>query len=218
MLCTGGECISPPCEATCEAGASCCGTECCAAGQLCCDPQGPIEIGPRCTAPDERGTCAMGCAPLCKCASPDTPIATEAGETAIAALRVGDLVYSIDRGRVKLVPILRTQRIPAINHQVVRVTLMTGSVLEISALHPTADGRSFGGLVRGGWLDGVEIRDVQTIPYRHAATYDILPDSDTGSYFAAGVLVASTLAESVRSSQTAPSTSPACTSSAGAAR
>ena len=49
VLCTGGECISPPCEATCEAGASCCGTECCAPGQLCCDPQGPVEIGPRCT-------------------------------------------------------------------------------------------------------------------------------------------------------------------------
>ena len=95
---------------------------------------------------------------------------------------------------------------------------MTGSVLEISALHPTADGRSFGELVRGGLLDGVEIRDVQTIPYQHAATYDILPDSDTGSYFAAGVLLASTLAERAGSAQTAPFTSPACTSSVGAAR
>jgi hypothetical protein len=160
----------------------------------------------------------MGCAPLCKCASPDTPIATEAGETAIASLRVGDLVYSVDRGAIKLVPILRTQRIPAINHQVVRLTLMTGSVLEISALHPTADGRSFGQLVRGGLLDGVEIRDVRTVPYQHAATHDILPDSDTGTYFAAGVLLASTLAERFGSAQTAPFKSPACTISVAAAR
>jgi hypothetical protein len=140
----------------------------------------------------------MGCAPLCKCASPNTPIATAAGQAPIASLKVGDLVYSVDRGAVRLVPILRTRQVPANNHRVVKLTLINGAVLEISALHPTADGRNFGELVKGNRLDGVEIRDVQTIPYRHAATYDILPDSDTGTYFAAGVLLASTLAETAR--------------------
>jgi Hint domain len=152
----------------------------------------------------------MGCAPLCKCASPDTPIATEAGQAPIASLRVGDRVYSVDRGVVRLVPIVRTQRIPAQNHRVVRLTLTTGSVLEISRLHPTADGRSFGELVKGGLLDGVEIRDTETIPYGHDATYDILPDSDTGTYFAGGVLLASTLANSARISRVEEVTAPAC--------
>ena len=104
------------------------------------------------------------------------------------------MVYSVDRGAIKLVPILRTQRLPAQNHRVVRLTLASGAVLEISALHPTADGRSMGQLVKGGSLDGVTILDSQIIPYEHSATYDILPDSDTGTYFAAGVLLGSTLA------------------------
>lgn len=31
------------------------------------------------------------------------------------------------------------------------------------------------------------------IPYGHEHTYDILPDSDTGTYVAGGVLIGSTL-------------------------
>jgi hypothetical protein len=31
------------------------------------------------------------------------------------------------------------------------------------------------------------------VPYTHEATYDILPGSSTGAYFAAGALVGSTL-------------------------
>jgi hypothetical protein len=80
------------------------------------------------------------------------------------------------------------------NHHVVHVELSTGSVLEISALHPTADGRTFGDLRDGAALGGVEIRQAITVPYEHAFTYDVLPDSDTGAYFAGGVLIGSTLA------------------------
>jgi hypothetical protein len=32
------------------------------------------------------------------------------------------------------------------------------------------------------------------VPYLHDATYDILPDSSSGAYFASGVLIGSTLA------------------------
>ena len=136
----------------------------------------------------------MGCAPLCKCAAPDTPIATPFGNKPIASLNVGDLVYSIDHGEMTTVPIVRTNRTPVSGHFVVRVVLEGGSTLEISALHPTADGRSFGVLRSGDQLDGVRIVSATTIPYLHDATYDILPDSDTGAYFAGGVLVGSTLA------------------------
>lgn len=135
----------------------------------------------------------MGCAPLCICASPDTPIATPAGNEPIASLKVGDLVYSIDHGEMTIVPIVRTNRTPVSGHSVVRVVLESGSALEISALHPTADGRNFGILGSGDQLDGVRILSATTIPYSHDATYDILPDSDTGAYFAGGVLIGSTL-------------------------
>ena len=59
--------------------------------------------------------------------------------------------------------------------------------------HPTADSRTFGDLAAGDLLDGVAIERAELIPYRHPFTHDILPDSDTGTYFAAGVLVGSTL-------------------------
>jgi hypothetical protein len=130
---------------------------------------------------------------LCKCASPDTEIATPGGTRRIAELAVGDLVYSVDRGVVKAVPIVRTQRMPVSGHRVVRVSLESGSVLEISALHPSADGRTFGDLRAGDALGGIAITDAQSVPYRYDATYDILPDSDTGAYFAGGALIGSTL-------------------------
>lgn len=191
--CTGGRCEPRPCTTTCPMGTTCCAGACCAAGQLCCDPQGPIDRGPVCTAPDDRGTCPMGCAPLCICASPDTPIATPSGERPIAGLRIGDLVYSADHAGVIVVPILQTNRTPVRQHQVVRVTLASGAVLEISAGHPTADGRTFGDLRVADTLDQVAIRALERVPYGHPYTYDILPDSASGAYFAGGVLIGSTL-------------------------
>ena len=93
------------------------------------------------------------------------------------------------------VPIRRTQRNPVSNHFVMRVELSDGRVIEISAGHPTADGHSFGDLLPGSVLGGVTVRDVRRVAYEHPFTYDILPDSDTGTYFAAGALIGSTMAK-----------------------
>ena len=128
------------------------------------------------------------------CNSPDTPIATPQGDRAIATLRVGDLVYSVDHGAVVAVPVLRATRTPVFHHRVVHLELDSGVVLEISSLHPTADGRTLGGLRAGDVLDGARVLSAQRVPYRFEHTYDILPASDTGTYFAAGVRLGSTLA------------------------
>jgi hypothetical protein len=126
------------------------------------------------------------------CAAPDTPIATPFGPRAIASLEVGELVYSVDRGAIAAVPIARTGSTPVVNHQVLR--LGNGSVLEMSPGHPTADGRALSDLERGGALDEQHaVIEVELVPYRHERTYDILPASSTGTYFAAGALVGSTL-------------------------
>jgi hypothetical protein len=126
-------------------------------------------------------------------------------------LKVGDLVYSVDRGEVVVVPLIRTNRTPVSGHTVTRVQLATGAVLEISPRHPTADGRQFGELRAGDALDGVEVVTAAAIPYEHDATYDVLPDSDSGAYFAGGVLVGSTLAAHPRlvNEPTAPAELPA---------
>jgi hypothetical protein len=138
------------------------------------------------------GTCPRGC-PACNCASPDTPVATPLGERAIASLGVGDRVTSVDHGQVVDVPIAQVHRTPAHDHHVVRVELASGSVLEISAPHPTADGRTFGDLRADDLLGGMRIERVTVVPYAAPFTYDILPASDSGIYYAGGVPVGSTL-------------------------
>jgi hypothetical protein len=202
-----GACVTPPCTgAACSNPAFCCGDQCCNAGQLCCDVPGPVERGPLCTDPVD-GTCPKGC-PACRCTSPDTPIATPEGSRPIASLRRGDYVYSVAGGRVAVVRVREVRRVPASHHVVTRLVMESGAILEISGVHPTADGRTIGELRVGDELDGVRVVGASVVPYTHDATYDILPDSDTGAYFAGGVLIGSTLA--ARAVDMPVATSPAC--------
>jgi len=154
----------------------------------------------RCEAPTGtlgNGCCMCGadglCAALCQCAAPDTPVATPTGERPIATLRPGDLVYSVHRGAMRVVPLAAVQRVPVRGHRVVRVETDDGVSILMSEGHPTADGRVFGGLRAGDRLDGRRLRVVERVVYPHDATWDILPDSDTGTYVAAGTLLGSTL-------------------------
>ena len=128
------------------------------------------------------------------CAAPDTPIATPAGDRAIASLRAGDLVYSVDRDAIVAVPLLRASKTRVGVHRIARITLADGAVLEVSPGHPTADGRLFGTLRAGDRLDPQHpIVSAELAPYWYDATYDVLPASATGTYFAAGAQIGSTL-------------------------
>jgi hypothetical protein len=80
----------------------------------------------------------------------------------------------------------------------VRLETASGAVLEISPGHPTADGRWLGEIRVADVLDGSKIVSAELVPYAHAYTYDILPASSTGAYYAAGVLIGSTLAPVTR--------------------
>jgi hypothetical protein len=113
----------------------------------------------------------------------------------MASLRVGDLVFGVSDNAVVAVPIQQVGSTPVFDHHVVRVTLSNGSVLEISPGHPTADGRTFAELEPGSALDeSHSVQSAELVRYRHARTYDILPATPSGSYFAAGTLIGSTLA------------------------
>jgi hypothetical protein len=151
--------------------------------------QGPTFTG--CFEP-VNGTCPTGCA-ACACAAPATPIATPAGDRPIADLKVGDLVYSIDHGSLAIVPIKLVHRQPVTgSHRVVELKLAHGATLSISPLHPTADGRHFSDLAAGDLVDGVRVIAARLVDYDQPFTYDILPDSDSGTYFAGGTLIGST--------------------------
>ena len=195
--CANGTCQpSWPCSlvgAACSPGATCCGGQCCTGAQICCT----VNMGPSVTACFDpvNGTCPTGCA-ACACAAPSAPIATPAGDRAIADLKVGDRVYTIDRGSLAVVPIKLVHREPVTgSHRVVELTLAHGATLRISPRHPTADGRRFSDLAAGDVVDGVRVIASRLVDYDQPFTYDILPDSDSGTYFAGGALIGSTLSD-----------------------
>lgn len=157
-----------------------------------CSTDGECDCGACVTGACHDGPGA--CRPDCACAAPDTLVATPGGERAIADLRMGDLVFSVDREGVIAVPIVRTNRVAVSEgHQVARVHLADGRNFEMTPGHPTADGRSLGDLSPGDLLGDVRVTRIEIVSYAHPYTYDILPASSTGSYFAAGALVGSTL-------------------------
>jgi len=182
-VCSAGSCLARARDAEDCSGAMQCIDV--ANGGACIEAPGPLGAG---ICRGAAGTC-FGC----DCASPETPIATPDGERPIASLRVGDLVYSLDGDAIRAVPIARVSRIAVFHHRVVQVRLQNGRTLAISAGHPTADGRSFATLDAGEELGGVPIVEAAFVDYPYAFTHDILPASSTGTYFAAGVPIGSTL-------------------------
>jgi hypothetical protein len=184
--------IDPP-EWACDSRPAGCPSAIPQAGDSCSEEG--LSCGPDCelhvVCEDGAWVWRNGDCPIC--ASPTTPIATPSGDVAIAQLRVGDLVYSVDGAAIVAVPILRIGSTPVTRHQVMRVALASGAVLEISPGHPTADGRTFGELRVGGALDGQAIIASELVAYTHTRTHDILPNSETGTYVAAGALIGSTI-------------------------
>jgi hypothetical protein len=189
--CSAGACKVPRCSTSCDAGL-CCGDSCCGAGETCCDVTAGAGTFPACLMLGAGESCPLPCYD-CMCASPETPIATPAGERPIAELRVGDLVYSVDGEAILAVPIARVNRTPVHGHRVLHVALSDGRSLEISGPHPLADGRPLEALAAGAELDGLEVLETRWVDYGHEYTYDILPASSTGTYFAAGLQLGSTL-------------------------
>jgi hypothetical protein len=138
------------------------------------------------TAFPGRGGC-----PICLAAG--DWIATPDGEVPVTQLRAGMLVWTIDAGRRVSAPISVVGHTPApFGHRVIRVTLDDGRAVVASPGHPTADGRRVGELKRGDILDGSPVTSTEVMPYA-GDTWDLLPLSSTGEYWANGVLLASTL-------------------------
>jgi hypothetical protein len=129
------------------------------------------------------------------CLTADTRIATARGSESVKSLRPGDLVWSLDAaGERVLVPVLRTARVPLRGAvPLLRLRLASGRELLAAGAHPTSTGARLQDLRPGAELDGGRIESVRLRYLRIEATYDLLPASVTGAYWANGVLLGSTL-------------------------
>ena len=79
------------------------------------------------------------------------------------------------------------------DHRVLTIHLSDGRSVTASPNHPTADARSLASLRPSGTLDGAVITSITSHTYQGGRTYDLLPAGPTGSYWADGVLLGSTL-------------------------
>jgi len=136
-----------------------------------------------------------GC-PICLAAT--TRIGTPDGPILVSDLRAGMLVWTVDAGKRVAAPIAIVRYTPApFGHRVIRVVLADGRAVVASPGHPTGDGRRVGELNPGDLLDGSRIVAMDVLPYA-GDTWDLLPLSSSGTYWADGVLLGSTLVNAER--------------------
>jgi hypothetical protein len=140
-----------------------------------------------------RGSAGPPPCPICLAVG--TRIATPDGERAVEGLRVGDVVWTTDATGARVAaPLVAVGNTPVpTTHEVVHLVLADGRTVLVSPGHPTADGRSVGDLVANDVLDRVRVVSVERVAYAGGATHDILPDGPTGTYWANGVFLGSTL-------------------------
>ncbi|MCL5797401.1 MAG: Hint domain-containing protein [Patescibacteria group bacterium] len=130
-----------------------------------------------------------------RCLAENTDISTPQGEINVKDIKTGMVVWSVDsKGEKISVPVIAINSIPAVkNQKIYRLDLSDRRILYISASHPTILGIPVSQLKEGQIYDGAKIVKKDFIPYNGSKTYDLLPDSDTGYYYANGILVGSTL-------------------------
>jgi hypothetical protein len=129
------------------------------------------------------------------CLSRGTLIATPNGTMAIEDIRAGMTVWTADASGLPVVGwvvLAGSTPVPP-THRVVELRLADGRTLRASAGHPLPDGRRLGGLRPGDIADGARVVSATLVPYPGGATFDLLPSGPTRTYWADGILLASTL-------------------------
>ena len=144
------------------------------------------------TVPSRTPTKAPNC-PICLAAA--TLISTPNGDVRVTGVEPGMLVWTAGADGTRVAaPVLEigSTQVPA-SHRMVHLVLADGRELLVSPGHRTADGRQLGSLAAGDALDGSTIVRWELVPYAGGRTYDLLPAGTTGTYWANGILLSSTL-------------------------
>src|SRR5450759_5826403 len=131
--------------------------------------------------------------PICLAAS--TLISTPNGSVRVTEIKPGMVVWTASAGGARIAaPVLEIGNTQVhAGNLMVTLVLADGRELLASPGHRTADGRQLGSLSRGGSLEGSTITQWELVAYSGDRTYDLLPAGPTGSYWANGILLSSTL-------------------------
>lgn len=129
------------------------------------------------------------------CLASNTNIATPTGNYNVRDIKIGMLIWSLDKKGKKVAStvIKVSQTAVPKTHHVIHLVLLDKREVWVSLNHPTADGHTVQELQKGESYDSTPVQSTELIPYWDAYTYDILPDSSTGYYWANGILLGSTL-------------------------
>ena len=129
------------------------------------------------------------------CLVKGTLIDTPQGQIPVEQLVKGLAIWTMDAAGNRIAgKIIETaSTIVPTSFHVLRIELNDGRNVTASPGHPTADGKAIVDYQVGDILDGAVVIAVTDITYENGVTYDILPDSATGVYWANGILLGSTL-------------------------
>lgn len=137
-----------------------------------------------------------------RCLASNTKISTPKGQINVQEIKTGTKVWSIDKDGEKVVSVIKSvAKTPAPpNHEVIHLVLADKHEVWVSPDHPVANiigsrmsQLRVSDLKPGDSYDGSKVIQVSRIKYWDKYTYDILPDSETGYYYANGILLGSTL-------------------------
>ncbi len=200
---TGPRCEFTPCPGETPAPTSIPQGECavdsdCPSGYVCIQSCGPpvVRVGdppPSYYCETKENASKPRMCPICL--SSDTSISTPSGPMNVKDIAPGRAVWSVNENGNKVPSsVLKVSRtkVPT-TYDIIHLVLADGREARLSPGHPTISGRPVSELRAGDIYDGSKVVSSETEPYSDGYTYDILPGTSTGYYWADGILFGSTL-------------------------